>query len=165
MGLRERIKTLRHAIVLLGRKQLLRWAQLALFATKGDSETPSPLLEVAALRGRLMELLIASHPSAATDRELGDRAFMTGILSLVDVLFETSMDRVVEELNLTEDVRSALLQREGTLGKLLRVAESLEERNLGELTLHLEQSQLDADTLVDAHLSAIQWTDTLYQSF
>lgn len=164
MGFREPIKTLRHAIVILGRKQLLRWTQLALFATKLGSDTPSPLLEVAALRGRLMELLVGRLPLTGTDRELADRAFMTGILSLVDVLFETSMDLVVEQLNLTDDVRAALLRREGTLGSLLLVAEKLEDANLGELTHLLERSELDVDSLVEAHLGAIQWTDSLYQS-
>jgi c-di-GMP-related signal transduction protein len=164
LGLRERIKTLRHAIVILGRKQLLRWAQLALFATKSNPDAPSPLLEIAALRGRLLELLVERDGKGTADREMADRAFMTGILSLVDVLFETSMEQVVGELNLTEDVRAALLKREGPLGELLRVAESLEETDLGELTQLLERAHVDAGTLVDAHLSAIQWTGSLYQS-
>jgi c-di-GMP-related signal transduction protein len=164
LGLRERIKTLRHAIVLLGRKQLLRWAQLALFATKSNPGAPSPLLEIAALRGRLLELLVERDGKGTADREMADRAFMTGILSLVDVLFETSMEQVVGELNLTDDVRAALLKREGPLGELLRVAESLEETGLGELTQLLERANVDADALVDAQLSAIQWTDTLYES-
>lgn len=164
MGFREPIKTLRHAIVILGRKQLLRWTQLALFATRRGGAGPSPLLEVAALRGRLLELLVGRLPQAASDPELAERAFMAGILSLVDALFETSMDQVVEHLHLADDVRDALLRREGLLGNLLQVTEKLEATNWDELRRHLELSGLDSETLVNAHLQAIQWTDSLHAS-
>ena len=42
-----------------------------------------------------------------------DRAFMTGILSLMDTLLGTPMSDVVVQLNLTDDVRDALLSRPG----------------------------------------------------
>ncbi len=58
VGTRDRIKSLRHAIMLLGLIQLRRWVQLSLYAGKDDTEPDSPLLEMAAVRGRLMEQLM-----------------------------------------------------------------------------------------------------------
>lgn len=161
MGLRERIKSLRHAIVVLGRQQLLRWAQLALFAAKGGQEVQSPLLEVAALRGRLMELLVKNHPVFSTLKEYSDRAFMTGVLSLLDALFETTMDQVITELNLTDDIRLALLEREGDLGFLLQLAERVEQNDFETVIQMLAQLKLSQEVLVDVHLQAIQWTNNL----
>jgi c-di-GMP-related signal transduction protein len=161
MGLRERIKSLRHAIVVLGRQQLLRWAQLALFAAKGGQEVQSPLLEIAALRGRLMELLVKRHPVYSTFKEFSDRAFMTGVLSLLDALFETTMDQVVAELNLTDDIRLALLEHEGDLGLLLRLVECLEQNDFESVIMMLQQLKLDQSVLLSSHLEAIQWTNNL----
>lgn len=161
MGLRERIKTLRHAIVVLGRQQLMRWAQLALYASKGGETVLSPLLEVAAMRGRLMELLVAKNAQFGIDREMAERAFMTGVLSLIDVLFETSMDDVVSQLNLADDVRQGLQGRNGYLGLLLMLAERLEENKFSDVLPLLEQLKVKEDVLMAAQLEAIQWTNNL----
>ncbi|GAB1412455.1 hypothetical protein MASR1M97_11910 [Candidatus Desulfobacillus denitrificans] len=55
-GLRQKIASLRHAITVLGRRQLQRWLQLLLF-TNPSGGGANPLLQLAATRGRFLELL------------------------------------------------------------------------------------------------------------
>jgi c-di-GMP-related signal transduction protein len=160
IGLRVRIKTLRHALMVLGLEQLKRWITLALYANNDSNGAQSPLLELAAMRGRLMELLVQSLPSPG-GRELSDRAFMAGILSLIDVLFEVPMAELVEKLNLVDDVRGALLQRSGTLGELLLLAEKLELTDFAGVNEHLEGCGITLDQLLAAQLETITWSDRL----
>jgi c-di-GMP-related signal transduction protein len=160
IGLRVRIKTLRHALMVLGLEQLKRWITLALYANNDSNGAQSPLLELAAMRGRLMELLVQSLPSPG-GRELSDRAFMAGILSLIDVLFEVPMAELVEKLNLVDDVRGALLQRSGTLGELLLLAEKLELTDFAGVNEHLEECGITLDQLLAAQLETITWSDRL----
>jgi len=57
-GLSTKITSLRHAITILGRRQLQRWLQLLVYTNpKGAGQGVNPLLQLAATRGRLMELL------------------------------------------------------------------------------------------------------------
>ena len=74
MGVRNPIQSLSHALAILGRRQLQRWLQLLLFAQQGNGTFPSPLLEMAAARGKLMELLAEQRSS---DPRWGARAFMS----------------------------------------------------------------------------------------
>jgi EAL and modified HD-GYP domain-containing signal transduction protein len=163
IGLRVRIKTLRHALMVLGLEQLKRWITLALYASNDSNGMQSPLLEIAAMRGKLMELLVQSLPVPG-GREHADRAFMAGILSLIDVLFEVSMDELVEKLNLVDDVRSALLDRSGELGSLLLLAEKLEIADFAGVNLHLAECGLGLDQLLAAQLETIAWSDRLSAS-
>ena len=160
IGLRVRIKTLRHALMVLGLEQLKRWITLALYASNDSSGAQSPLLEIAAMRGKLLELLVQSLPNPG-GKELSDRAFMTGILSLIDVLFEVPMAELVEKLNLVDDVRDALLQRSGGLGRLLLLAEKLELADFAAVNEHLEKSGISLDQLLSAQLETITWADRL----
>ena len=160
IGLRVRIKTLRHALMVLGLEQLKRWITLALYASNESSGAQSPLLEIAAMRGKLMELLVQSLPNPA-GKEFSDRAFMAGILSLIDVLFEVSMSELVEKLNLVDDVRDALLERSGRLGNLLQLAEKLEQTDFAAVNQHLEECGLSLDQLLAAQLETITWSDRL----
>ncbi|TGU70613.1 EAL domain-containing protein [Geomonas terrae] len=163
MGLRVRIKTLRHALTVLGLEQLKRWITLALYANNDSNGVQSPLLEMAATRGKLMELLmLASHGRAAS--ELADQAFMVGILSLIDVLFEDSMAELIGKLNLVDSVKSALLHKDGDLGALLVLAELLEQADFPAVNEQLEICELSLDQLLTAQLETFSWADKLSTS-
>ncbi len=163
MGLRVKIKTLRHALTVLGRRQLVRWVQLALFAAGDPRRKQSPLLELASMRGRLLELLVFKEKmtGGGSVQEIADKAFMTGILSLVDVLFETTMEEVVSQLNVDEDVRLALLEREGRLGGMLSLSERLEQSDFPAVAKVLARLNIKSDSLIAAQLEAIQWTNAM----
>ena len=51
---------------------------------------------------------------------------MVGLLSLADVLLGWTMKETVARLNPTDNVRSALIDRSGPLGKLINLCELLE---------------------------------------
>lgn len=157
MGFREKIGSVRHAIVVLGRSQLKRWIVLALFASSDERGFSSPLLEMAAMRGRLMELLVRDIRGA----EYAEMAFMTGILSLIDTILEVAMAEATRQLNLVEDIRDALLSREGVLGELLSMIEKLEHADFSGVMPLLHKNGLLAADLHKAQLQAVRWTNSL----
>lgn len=158
VGTRDRIKSLRHAIMLLGLIQLRRWVQLSLYAGKDDTEPDSPLLEMAAVRGRLMEQLMQgpSSPDPAFP-EPAEAAFLTGIISLLDALYETSMEQIVANFNLSEELASALLRHEGRLGQLLFLAKKLEHSDFSEVQELLDNLSISQEQLLQAQLEAFNW--------
>ena len=128
-GLTTHISSLRHAITLLGHRQLLRWLQLLLYSG-ASSQTPvaNPLLQLAATRGRLMELLADYTPDAKTHgRDFIDQAFMVGILSLMPALLGVNAGEVLAQLPLVAPVHEALNERRGVLGDLLTLVESMDD--------------------------------------
>jgi EAL and modified HD-GYP domain-containing signal transduction protein len=90
-----------------------------------------------------------------------EAAFMTGILSLVDILFDTSIDLVVNELGLSDEISAALLHREGELGVLLSLAETLEQTNFGEVENLVEKTDISFAHLLAAQLDAYNWRDSI----
>jgi EAL and modified HD-GYP domain-containing signal transduction protein len=159
--MREKIKTLRHAIILLGMKQLLRWTQLSLFAGQDARGINHPLLELAAVRGRLMEIMLKQLAGRDTSDEKAEAAFMVGILSLLDILFETPMEEIIAHLNLTDDVSLALLRREGQLGKMLMLTEKLEVTDFNSVSALLGECGVSLDQLLTAQLEAFNWRNSI----
>ncbi|MBT1071779.1 EAL and HDOD domain-containing protein [Pelotalea chapellei] len=160
LGIREKIKTLRHAIVILGMNHLRRWVQLSLFAGNDTRGINNPLLEMAAVRGILMELLVVQK---GLSNEQAEEAFMTGILSLLDVLFEMEMSEIVQSLNLTDDVSNALLDRQGQLGCLLNLVERIELTDFDAVKPLLSQCGITLDQLFSAQLEAFNWRATIME--
>jgi len=164
MGMREKIKTLRHAIVMLGINHLRRWIQLSLFSGHDTRSINNPLLEMAAVRGRLMEILVRQQSKTEAGDERAEAAFMVGILSLLDVLFETPMKEIISSLNLNDDVCLALLERGGPLGSMLTLAEKLEVTDFDAVTVQLKECGVSLDQLLTAQLEAFNWRSSIIYS-
>jgi len=161
LGVREKIKTLRHAILLLGMNHLRRWTQLSLFAGHDSRSMNHPLLEMAAVRGRLMEIMLKQKGGRAASDEQAEAAFMVGILSLLDVLFEMPMEEIIANLNLNDNVSSALLNRGGQLGRMLMLAEKLEVTDFDAVTVLLGECGVSLDQLLTAQLEAFNWRSSI----
>jgi EAL and modified HD-GYP domain-containing signal transduction protein len=117
---------------------------------------------MAAMRGKLMELLADKlHPGS---HDHGESAFMIGILSLIDVLFGTSMEDITSKLNLTDDIRQALLSRNGELGELLNLVERLEKLDFEGVAKSLTAVGLSIEQLLEAQLQGINWTSKLAEN-
>jgi EAL and modified HD-GYP domain-containing signal transduction protein len=161
-GCTEEITSLGHAITVLGRRQLQRWLQLLVFASGSQNGASNPLLLMAATRGRLMELLAAEL--CPGDAALADQAFMAGIMSLMPALVGLPIADIVAPLGLTANVRDALCAGTGTLGALLRIAESSEDGDLLRLTQALaELPGLGPKAINRAQTQALQWANEIGQ--
>lgn len=155
-GCAHPIATVAQAIVLLGRMQLQRWLQLLMFTLQENAPYPSPLLLMAATRGRMMELLALRKGSDALLRE---SAFMAGILSLIEGVIGNPLSKIVQELSLGEHLAAALLRREGELGVLLDVVESVEHADPGRTLRLLDAAGgLELSDLIEAEIEAMAWT-------
>lgn len=154
MALRQKINSLRHAIVMLGFENLRRWAQLSLFVTSDARGANNPLLEMAAVRGRMMEILILQK---GYSEDYAEAAFMTGILSQLDILYEITMSEIISSLNLSEDVGKALLERKGRLGNLLALVEKVEATDFEAITWLLDVCGVTMEELLEAQLESFNW--------
>lgn len=161
-GVTARITSLRHAITVLGRRQLQRWLQLLLYTNpQGNNDIASPLLQLAATRGRLMELMAAKlHPGR---REFEDHAFMTGIMSLMPSLMGAPLEEILRGISITPAVHAALEKGEGDLGVLLKLSGALEAGDGA--ACHDLVDALDVDhTTVNACLTqALAWASNIGQ--
>lgn len=162
-GLSVKITSLNHAITLLGRKQLQRWIQLLLYTnTDSDQQVINPLMQLAATRGRSMELLCARiHPG---QRDLGDQAFMVGIMSLMPTLFGMPMEDILAQLPIAETVKRALLGEDGELTKLLTLVEASEKNNSESIQkARLCFPAISMEELNACFIKAFSWANNLGQ--
>jgi EAL and modified HD-GYP domain-containing signal transduction protein len=163
-GLSHEIDSLKQAIVALGRKQLQRWVQLLLYTLGGaDIQKADALMQTATIRGKMMELIaMDQHPH---DHQYHDRAFMAGILSLLDTLLGIPMPEIVAQINLANEVKLALLSRRGDLGRLLMLLERKESNDIEATSKILtEIGFLSMGELTIVELKALRWAAELDES-
>lgn len=159
MGLRTKISSFGQAIAILGRRQLQRWLQLLMFApSKEGGAAAGILMQQAATRGRLLELLSGERGDAVEVRE---QAFLVGLFSLLDVLMSVPLPDLLKSLHLVEPVEQALLHRGGGLGQMLVLAEQLEARDMDGVAQSLDRLGLSPTVFNDAQRAALAWVHQL----
>ena len=148
-GLDRRVDSLRHAIVLLGVNQVRHLTTL--LALSASHEGAEELLALGATRARLASLL-------ADGTGIQSAAFTVGLLSVTDVLYQTSMEELINDLPVSHEIGSALIDGSGRLGLLLEVVKACEMADydrLRELWPH------PIDEVRAAYVEATRWSDEL----
>jgi EAL and modified HD-GYP domain-containing signal transduction protein len=151
------IESVSQALNQLGRSQLQRWLQILLYSTPdGRVELNSPLLQMATTRGRLLELM--SETLRPGDVAGAETAFTVGILSLMDALLSIPMAKILDRVDVSHEVKAALLDRAGDYGAMLNVSEELEGKQCGRsLARALGKLGLSVKQIRDIELSAFSW--------
>lgn len=160
-AVRVRLETIDDAVRHLGLQQLGRWVSILLYAQGDGTDLRSPLLSTAAHRGRLMELVIDGGSVSGEADSRRERAFLVGMLSLADALLGRSIDDLVHELRLGEEIARALTHREGELGELLSFAEAVERSEIEKFEDELERWDLDLERLQQLEHDAYAWVHGL----
>lgn len=152
IGAQSKILALKDAILLIGREPLFRWLVLLLCASAPSHVENSALLENALVRGRMMEML-AGDLSPAPSEDF----FLTGVLSLLDVILQVPASALLQALDLPEDVKAALQERTGPYAGLLRLAEASEQTQAEGINALCTELGIEAGKFSDVHNAALVW--------
>lgn len=142
------VESVQDAIAILGFQELRRLCAAVCLA--GFEARKSYIASQALIRARLCEELsrLAGKPDSET-------YFLTGLLSLLDVLLQKPMMDALELLPLSDPMRRALLAGDGPLGEALRSAVAFEHGDWDRVSYE----GLDADTITPVYQSAVLWAD------
>jgi EAL and modified HD-GYP domain-containing signal transduction protein len=97
------------------------------------------------------------HPG---ERQSADVGFTVGIMSLMDALFSIRMADILGNVNVLDEVRDALLFRDGDYGRMLSLIEHVEKADCGPAMVHtLDRLHLSPGELRSIQLAAFDWVN------
>jgi c-di-GMP-related signal transduction protein len=107
-GMRNEIHSIRHALALLGEREIRRWIRLVTLVSAGEEKT-SDLVLSALVRARFCELVSMKIPRTQSD------LFLLGMVSMLDAILEIPMDEILEKIALDKETKSVLAGGGGRL--------------------------------------------------
>lgn len=148
VGLPRRVESIEQAACMVGLDRIRTWASLIVMAIGKDQ--PMEMLVIALVRAKMCESL---------GQQLGadspEKYFTMGLLSVLEALYGSSMEKLVGNLPLPDDILEALILEKGTMGTALRSVKAYEK---GEW-LQLKTLQLSPGTIRDFYVQAIDWAN------
>lgn len=154
------VDSIPHAIRLIGREALSRWLLVLLVASvAAHSPVANEAVVQAMIRGRFCELVTARSGD-------GDPAarFLVGMLSRIDVLLGQPMERVLDRLPVSSDVRDALLHNVGPHAASLALAAAYEAGAWSEVDAAFDPSSATAADLSALYGEAVAWAQARLQA-
>ena len=149
-GLKSEVHSVRHALSMLGEREVRRWVRLVAAVGAGD-EKPSDLVLAALVRARFGELLAPQVQHGESD------LFLMGLLSLIDAMLEMPMVEVLERVPLDIETKAVLLGQVSLLRpvyQLMLAHESGEWEAVGQLCQNLG---LQSEEVAALYWQAQQW--------
>ncbi|OBP14591.1 diguanylate phosphodiesterase [Rheinheimera sp. SA_1] len=150
---RSEIETIKQALVVLGQLELKKFLSV-LFTAQVSSEKPAELMRLAMTRAKFAEGIATLHRK--TDIA---KAFLTGMMSLMDAILDEPMTSVMSKLPLSKDIKDALIDNEGLLAEYLGLVKCYEQAMWQSANVAIEKLGLDAKLLPDAYHEAVQWAN------
>ncbi len=148
-GFALEIKSIRHAMAVLGEREMRRWIRLVV--TVGAAEqTCSELVLMGLARARFCELLSNQLKS---DNDL----FLLGLLSIMDAILEVSMEVLVEQLPVERETKAALLGQKSSLRSLFQLMLAQESGVWAESSKLAKELKLTDEEVASTWFQALQW--------
>lgn len=114
-----KISSVREVVIRLGLTNLRHWVSMLSAMRTVNKEQARLVL----IRAHVCESLAERVRVNAPDRE---EAFLTGLLSGAEIMLGVPADEFIDTIDLHNDIRKAILHRKGSLGRVLRLAITLE---------------------------------------
>ncbi|TYL48445.1 EAL and HDOD domain-containing protein [Marinomonas sp. IMCC 4694] len=153
-GVTKTVTSIKEAVVFLGLTQLKKWALLITLTS--STNQPKSLLKVLLTRARCCQLLAESKHS-----HQADSAFMIGLMSGIDAVFNVERSVVLEQIALDQNLRHAILSYSGELGGYLKQTLNCEEQNWTNIESMTSEERA---VLNRAFLDAMLWSEDVMLS-
>lgn len=157
-GFLTEIKSIRQALVLLGLKEIKKWATLLAISNMSD-EKPVELVKNSLIRARFCES-VANHTNI---KGQSSELFLMGLFSLIDAIIDQPFYSILEDLPLSRDIKSALLGGESPYRNVYDLILAYEKADWQGVSKYAGTLTLDEQKLPHIFLSSIRWVDKIFR--
>jgi c-di-GMP-related signal transduction protein len=151
-GLRNRINSIRQALLLLGQAEMRKWLSLITLAGMG-TDKPGELVVHTISRAKFCESLA---PHAGLLRRADD-LFLVGLLSLMDAFLDRPLSDLLIEVPINDEIKGAILEKENKLGEVYDYVLSYEKGDWPRLNEQQLKLGIKETYPPELYLNALKW--------
>ena len=144
------IRSVRHALMVLGEKQIRKWVALVVTLHAGAAAS-TELIRTALTRARFCESLAPEVAGGSED------LFFLGLMSLLDVILEVPLAEMLERVPISHEIKAALPGEPSPLAAPFEMALAQETGNWQRMKDLAEQMNLDEAEISAAYWRAVAW--------
>lgn len=160
-ALKNRISSIRQALVTMGINQLKQWVYLMSFSDADGNAASEEFLKKSFLRATFcaeIAELVKDLPISASE------AYMMGMFSTLEYMIDAPLEEILAEIPISEEIKTALVSREGICGKLYDLVIEYEQANWKKLKVLADEFQLSPKVLAQMYMDCVETVNEIWDN-
>lgn len=159
-ALRHRATTINQAIMTLGMGQLKQWIYLLSASNMEDGDNGSEeFLKLSFMRANFCSELMKHAKNMPISRS---EAYLMGMFSTLNYLVDAPLEEILEEVPVAEEIKAALIRKEGRCGKLYELVLSYETANWNAITAYAEELGIPNQVITNIYFTCMEDVNFLW---
>ncbi|MCH5193660.1 MAG: HDOD domain-containing protein [Oscillospiraceae bacterium] len=159
-ALRNRAKSVKQALVILGLGQLKQWIYLLSFK-QDDGTMPDELVKISFLRATFASELIDGLNDMPISKS---EAYLMGMFSTLGKLMQMPLEEVLDQLPIGDEVKDALLKQEGKAGTLFKLIISYEKADWKTMAVCAEELGVQQSIIAQKYFECVESVNSTWES-
>lgn len=155
-GRSQEITSLKHALIYIGEVELKKFIALLALSDLNDGQ-PSETMRISLTRAKFCEQI----SNLRRDEENPPKAFLTGMLSMIDGILNYELTTVLDILPIHTEIKSALKGEKNVLFGYLMLARKSEQGMWLEAEKIAAALNISHEAYYQAHSLALEWADDM----
>ncbi len=158
-ALRNQVKSVQQALVVLGLGQLKQWIYLLSFREESGG-LQDELIQMSFLRANFcMELakLVENLPISPSE------AYLMGMFSTLGIMMEVPLEDVLNEMPLSREVKLALTKSEGACGDLYNLVLSYQKADWKAISAYAQKLGIAENRLTQVYFECVEYVNQIWK--
>lgn len=154
-------KSIKTAIMNMGLDELERWVHVMMLQDFSTNK-PRELIRTSLIRSKFGELIAMNSTNYRRRRS---EVSLMCLFSVIDAMLDTPMEKALEDLELSIDIKEALIHARGPLEPIIALARSYEKGKWVEINHLSEIIGINHTKLTTWFLDAISWAERIIETY
>ena len=153
--------SVRQALVRVGISQLKQWVYLLSFEDKQNKSESEELLKASFMRANFASALVKrlkDFPINSSD------AYLLGMFSMLEYMIDAPIAEILYEIPILEEVKDALIRKEGKAGRLYELVLSYERADWGEIKEISEELGLKTNEMAQIYMECVEEVNNIWDN-
>lgn len=159
-ALRNRARSVKQALVILGLGQLKQWIYLLSFK-QDDGSMPDELIKISFLRATFASELLEFAQDMPISRS---EAYLLGMFSTLGKLMQMPLEEVLEQLPISDEIKLALLNQEGRTGLLYQLIISYEKADWKTMSACAAKLGIPQSMIAQKYFECVESVNNIWNS-
>ena len=153
--------SIKRALTNMGLVEFERWIHIMMLQDI-SARKPRELVRSSLIRSKFGELIAAKTP---TLRHRKSEVSLMCLFSVIDAMLNMPMDEAMKDINVSKDIKDALIHRKGVLEPVLSLSENYERGEWASIDNITKQMGIDSGALMSWYIDAIKWAENIVENY
>ena len=159
-ALRRRVSSIRQALVTMGISQLKQWVYLLSFNNDFEKDDArEAMMKLSFLRANYAMALSEYVKDLPIIRS---EVYMMGMFSTLQFMIDAPLEEILEEVPVAQEIKDALIKREGVCGDLYRLILSYENADWKEVKLLSDKLGIPSGLLAQTYMDCVETVNEIW---